>query len=57
MNPPELDNHTPQVKLAMCAGALATSDDGAWVCLTNKELGFRDGMKEDVDVDSQKWIR
>jgi len=37
----------------MCAGALATSDDGAWVCLTNKELGFRDGMKEDVDVDSR----
>lgn len=25
-----------QVKLAVSAGALATSDDGAWVCLANK---------------------
>lgn len=31
-----------EVKLAMCAGALATSDDGAWVCLTNKETGHVD---------------
>ena len=25
-----------QVKLAVCAGALASSDDGAWVCFANK---------------------
>ena len=29
-----------QVKLAVSAGALATSDDGAWVCLANKALGW-----------------
>lgn len=31
-----------ELRLASCAGALACSDDGAWVCCANKETGHVD---------------
>ena len=40
---------TGKVKLAVSAGALATSDDGAWVCLANK-AGLVEGGKRTYEL-------
>ena len=42
-----------EVKLAVSAGALATSDDGAWVCLANKETGHVDVFTLDQGAHQQ----